>query len=97
MRGKTATAPQWLQVEFKGLARQIAQMQGHAAPSFDVLEDTLTQSTMYECWFSRPSAMTKLSMKEIFDEFDKDFTGKMGMDEFNWAYATLQLKVKEAC
>ncbi|CAE7180815.1 unnamed protein product [Symbiodinium pilosum] len=57
-------------VEFKGLARQIAQMQGHAAPSFDVLE-------------------------EIFDEFDKDFTGKMGMDEFNWAYATLQLKVKE--
>ncbi|CAE7707990.1 unnamed protein product [Symbiodinium necroappetens] len=56
--------------EFKGLARQISQMQGHAAPSYDVLE-------------------------EIFDEFDKDFTGKMGMDEFNWAYATLQLKVKE--
>eukprot|EP00435_Cladocopium_sp_Y103_P058195 s901_g20.t1 len=47
--------------EFKGLARQVAQLQGH----------------------------------DIFDEFDKDFTGKMGSEEFNWAYATLQLKVKE--
>lgn len=56
--------------EFKGLARQVAQLQGHAAPSYAILED-------------------------IFDEFDKDFTGKMGSEEFNWAYATLQLKVKE--
>lgn len=56
--------------EFKGLARQVAQMQGHPAPSYSVLED-------------------------IFDEFDTDFTGKMGGEEFNWAYATLQLKLKE--
>ena len=56
--------------EFKDLARQVAQLQGHPAPSFSVLED-------------------------IFDEFDSDFTGKMSSEEFNWAYATLQLKVKE--
>ncbi|CAJ1437336.1 unnamed protein product [Effrenium voratum] len=56
--------------EFKGLARHIAQMQGHMPPSYVTLE-------------------------EIFDEFDTDFTGKMGGEEFNWAYATLQLKVKE--
>eukprot|EP00434_Breviolum_minutum_P005080 symbB.v1.2.004479.t1/scaffold254.1/size251309/2 len=56
--------------EFKGLARQVAQMQGHMAPSYSILED-------------------------IFDEFDTDFTGKMGGEEFNWAYATLQVKVKE--
>ena len=44
-----------------------------------------------------PACPTYVSLlrEEIFDEFDTDFTGKMGGEEFNWAYATLQLKVKD--
>ncbi|CAE7744068.1 unnamed protein product [Symbiodinium sp. CCMP2456] len=35
-------------------------------------------------------------LKAIFEEFDKDDSNKLSMQEFNWAYATLQRKVQEA-
>ncbi|CAK9053742.1 [Pyruvate dehydrogenase (acetyl-transferring)] kinase isozyme 4 [Durusdinium trenchii] len=36
------------------------------------------------------------SLKDVFKMFDKDGSGTMSMEEFNWAYATLQQEVEEA-
>jgi len=40
------------EAEFKGLARQVAQLQGHAAPSYAILEETRCKAWPLE-WYEK--------------------------------------------
>eukprot|EP00931_Biecheleriopsis_adriatica_P016602 TRINITY_DN12184_c0_g1_i1.p1 TRINITY_DN12184_c0_g1~~TRINITY_DN12184_c0_g1_i1.p1 ORF type:complete len:846 (+),score=209.82 TRINITY_DN12184_c0_g1_i1:207-2744(+) len=98
--------------EAKAKAKSVAKSSGTAALNqgqmnalrqrYDIDDDQLLSLAEFKGLSRKVAELLNKSappnwvLEDIFDSFDKDYTGTISMDEFNWAYATILERIEAA-